>query len=725
MTFALTDGAVPSNEGRGYVLRRILLRRAVLYGRQQLNLHESFIHKLVPVVVDMMGEMFPELRKNPQYVIDRIKDEEISFGRTWDRGLNLECEAEKIALVNSSPVQLTLDEPLRICFDRETDALVISRDQPIEHISQQPSLVLERIPFTDLTPSVIRRYFKTPPEITAMSAFALHDTYGFPIDLTRIMAEEHGMTVDLVGFEKLMEEAKERSRSAEKGAGNAVYDLPPNILDELAKLGVHATDDSPKYKHGPARATVRAIWNGKRLEQSVDTASMRPGEQIAMILDKTNFYAEMGGQVGDTGEFRDDNGVIFVVEATRAIGPYVLHIGHVKRGRIRVTDSVTTTVTGGRERTEKNHTSTHIANWALRETLGEHVQQKGSLVDPEKLRFDFSHQHSMNDEELTRVEQLVNACIEKKLPVYAEVVPQEQAMKINGLRAVFGEKYPPMVRVISVGVPVAELLQNPANPGWRAYAVEFCGGTHLGNSGDAEKFVITAEEAVSKGIRRLVALTGAAADEALSHAKVIDGLIAQGRSTSEAALPNVIAALQKSIAGGTAPLLAKRRALAAVAEFQEKHKKFLKTQAAKLADAAGAASAAFDAEALLQQAENVGGVALIVATVPDANADTLRNTWDWLKRKHPQQNVAVLLASEFVDTDKDGNKLPPKVNLLAGVGDPFIGKLKAGDWIKAAAQVVGGSGGGRPQLAMAGGKDVTKIAAALEAGKAFAKQKLG
>ncbi len=688
LTFALTDGAVPSNEGRGYVLRRIL-RRAVRFGRQQLNLNEPFIHRLVPVVVETMGGMFPELKKNPQHVIDIIKDEELSFIKTLDRGIQLFQEAAAEAEYKAR--------------------------------------------FGDNGgPELPKREQKTPI-IGAEPAFKLYDTYGFPIDLTRIMAEERGMTVDLAGYEKLMEEAKERSRAADKGAGNPVYDLPPNIISELAKLSVHATDDSPKYKRGPIRATVRAIWTGKHLEQSIDTNSTRPGEQIAIILDKTNFYAEMGGQVGDSGELKaegSDGDATFIVDTTRAVGPHILHIGHVKRGRIRVTDSVTATVTGGRERTEKNHTSTHLANWALRETLGDHVQQKGSLVDPEKLRFDFSHQRSMTDVELTKVEHLVNTCIGKKLPVYAEVAPQEHALKINGLRAVFGEKYPPMVRVVSIGVSVGELLKDPANPRWREFSVEFCGGTHLPNAADAQQFVITAEEAVSKGIRRLVAHTGAAAEDALSHGKVIDSLIAQGRATSEAALPGVIAALQKSIAGGNAPLLAKRRALAAVAEFQDRHKKFQKSEGAKPASGgadayAGSASANFDAESLLKQAESVNGLALIVASVPDASADTLRNTWDWLKRKHPQQNVAVLLASQVVETDKDGNKLPPKVNLLAAVGDPHINKLKAGDWIKAVAQVVGGSGGGRPQLAMAGGKDVAKIPDALETGKAFAKQKLG
>jgi alanyl-tRNA synthetase len=332
----------------------------------------------------------------------------------------------------------------------------------------------------------------------------------------------------------------------------------------------------------------------------------------------------------------------------------------------------------------------------------------------------------MSDAEIAKVETLVNTCIEMKLPVYAEVAPQEQAMKIHGLRAVFGEKYPPMVRVVAIGTSVADLLRDPTNPKWKGYSVEFCGGTHLTNAGDAEGFVVTSEESVSKGIRRIVALTGASAKEAITQGQVIESLVTQAKSTSEANLAGIIAALQKSISGGVVPLLSRRRAQAAILELQDRLKKWQRSQAAGGAGGAGGGDAAptFDAEALLARAEAVNGVALLVAAVPNASADTLRNTWDWLKRKHPQQNIAVLLASEVAETDKDGNALPPKVNLLAAVGDPFVGKLKAGDWIKAVAPVVGGTGGGRPQLAMAGGKDVTKVQDALTAARVFAREKL-
>lgn len=683
LTFALTDGAVPSNEGRGYVLRRIL-RRAVRFGRQQLELTDPFLHKLVPVVVKSMGHMFPELTTAPGRVEELVRDEEESFGRTLDRGIALFEEAAAMARTQAEMVKT----PKRSDTGARLDP----------HLTEGH-----------------------PPKISAEDAFRLYDTYGFPIDLTRIMAEERGMRVDLEGYERLMEEAKERSRAADKGAGNPVYDLPPDVLTKLASQNVQPTDDRAKFERKPARGTVRAIWNGTDLDQSTDASDTRPGEQIALILDKTGFYAEMGGQVGDVGELRTDEGDVFLVESTRNVAGYVLHVGHLKKGKITVGEGVTGTVQGGRAMTMKHHTATHLANWALREVLGDAVQQKGSLVDPEKLRFDFMHGKPMTDEEIEKVEALVNGCIEKKMPVYAEVHPQEQAMKIHGLRAIFGEKYPPMVRVVSIGAPASAMLKDPGNAQWRQYSVEFCGGTHLANASEAEAFAITSEESVAKGVRRVVAVTGGLARDAAEQAKIVEELIARGSQTGEANLPTVIAALQKALGAANLPLRTRRKAQAAIGDMQSRHKLWQKEQAA----GSTAASGSFDAESLLKNAQSVNGIVLVVGTVPEANADTLRNTWDWLKKKHPEQNIAALLASVFADRDKDGNPLPAKVNLLAAVGDPHIGKLKAGDWIKAVAPVVGGSGGGRPQLAMAGGKDTAKVDEALAAGKAFAAQKLG
>jgi alanyl-tRNA synthetase len=337
--------------------------------------------------------------------------------------------------------------------------------------------------------------------ISGEDAFKLHDTYGFPIDLTRIMAEERGMTVDEAGYQKLMEQAKDLARSGGKGESSTVTTLPPAILDQLAKQGVAPTADRAKFAHAPIEARVVAIWDGSALVTST------PATDAAVLLDQTNFYAEMGGQVGDVGTLATPAGA-FNVAATKTVGHYTLHIG---TGALKVGDTVTATVAPARTATEKNHTTTHLANWALREILGDGVQQKGSLVDPEKLRFDFSHGKALEPSEVEKVESLVNSAIAKRLPVYAEEAPQEQALKIAGLRAVFGEKYPPLVRVVSIGAPVKDLLADPANEKWRQFSIEFCGGTHLKSSADAEAFVITEESSVSKGIRRIVALTGMAA----------------------------------------------------------------------------------------------------------------------------------------------------------------------------------------------------------------------
>jgi len=641
LTFALTDGAVPTNEGRGYVLRRIL-RRAVRFGRQTLELKDPFLHTLVPVVVEAMGGAFPELKKNPGRVAEIIKGEEVSFGRTLDRGIALFEEAAQKA-----------------------------KDKTI----------------------------------SGEDAFKLHDTYGFPIDLTRIMAEERGMAVDIVRYEELMERARDLARSGGEKGDARLWELPPDVLAKLQATGVTPTDDSAKFNAAPIGATVRAIWDGNRLIEQTHGAEAA-GQGVTVILDKTNFYAEMGGQVGDTGEFRAAGGGVFDVTSTRTAGGFVLHVGQMIEGHLKVGEHVTATLAGVRPRTEKNHTTTHLANWALREVLGDDVQQKGSLVDPEKLRFDFSHGKALSDDELGRVETLVNENIGKKLPVYAQEAPQEQALKIHGLRAVFGEKYPPMVRVVSIGAPVADLLKDPANPKWRQYSIEFCGGTHLKNAGDAQAFVVTAEESVSKGIRRIVALTGEAAAQSQQAALGLRSLTEHARSIPEQDIPALITAIQKQLTTPGLPLREKRRAQAAVAELQAKFKAFEKAnrqQGGIGVDPVEAASK------LLADASDLGGGKLIVGEISGASDDQLRTAMDSLKKK--AGSYAVMLASSA----------DVKVTFIAAVSDDLIAKgLKAGDWVRETAKIAGGGGGGRPQMAQAGGKDPSKVGDALETAKSFA-----
>ena len=645
LTFALTDGAVPSNEGRGYVLRRIL-RRAVRFGRQQLELREPFLHTLVPVVVDAMGGAFPELKRDPRRVVELIKDEEVSFGRTLDRGIALFDEAARRAKQNT---------------------------------------------------------------VSGDDAFKLHDTYGFPIDLTQIMAQERGMSVDLAGYERLMEEAKERARAGGKEGASRLFELPPDVLARLIGLGIKPTDDSAKFNAAPIGATVRAIWDGHRLIDTTHGAEAA-GQGVAVILDQTNFYAEMGGQVGDTGELRSAGGAVMAVDTARAAGGYVLHVGNMTAGHLAIGDHITATLAGVRPRTEQNHTATHLANWALREVLGNDVQQKGSLVDPEKLRFDFSHGKAVMEEELARVEALVNQCIEKRMPVYAEVAPQEQALKINSLRAVFGEKYPPMVRVVSIGVPVADLLKDPSNARWRQHSIEFCGGTHLKNTADVGGFVVTAEESVSKGIRRIVALTGDAGRAVVANDRDIEHVMERAGASSENSIPGQVESLQAALTGGRLSLRTKRHVQAAVAELQAKYKAWEKSQRSTAGVGLDPAAAAAH---LLAEAQPLGPGKLIVGAITGAANDQLLSAMDSLKKK--SGSYGIMLASA-----EDG-----KVNFVAAVSDDLVAKgLKAGDWIRETAKVAGGGGGGRPQMAQAGGKDPSKLSDALETARKFARAKV-
>ena len=707
LTFALTDGATPSNEGRGYVLRRIL-RRAVRFGRQQLELRDPFLHTLVPIVVEAMGDAFPELQKNPQRVIDLIKDEEISFGRTLDRGIQLFGEAAIDAIRDASSTAAKaletsvgfVDGPFETVRGPSKWKVEIRTGRYAGDVLSEDSSVAEQAAF-------VKRNCDRSVVISATAAFKLHDTYGFPIDLTRIMAEERGMTVDIAGYETLMEQARELARSGGKGEASAVISLPPAALDRLAKSGVAPTRDSAKFSPAPHSARVVAIWTGADLVSSTSSAS---SSEVAVLLDSTNFYAEMGGQVGDTGTLASPS-ARFTVAATKVVGHFVLHIGTLETGTLAVGDAVTAAPSPARSATEKNHTTTHLANWALREVLGDDVQQKGSLVDPEKLRFDFSHGKPVDLSEIERIESLVSAAISKNLPVFAEEAPQDAALKISSLRAVFGEKYPPMVRVVSIGVPVKDLLANPANPEWRKFSIEFCGGTHLPSSSVAGDFVITEESSVSKGIRRIVALTGAAAAAAQKSAAAVDAAIARVKSAPDTDLPALIASLNAALAAPNLPLLAKRRGQTALTDLQTRSK--VANKAAQASAAASGVDPVSVAAALLSAAPTLGpaggGGKLIVGEIAGTNDDGLRAAMDSLRKKAPSS--AIMLATS------DGSK----VSFCSAVSDDLIALgLKAGDWVRETAKVAGGGGGGKPQMAQAGGKDPTKLPAALARATDFA-----
>ena len=651
LTFALTDGAVPSNEGRGYVLRRIL-RRAVRFGRQYFDMHEPFLCDLVPPLVDHMADAFPELHtahggRNVQHVAELIHDEEESFGRTLDRGIGLFEEAADYATKRHHGV------------------------------------------------------------ISGEDAFKLHDTYGFPIDLTELMARERGLSVDLDEYERLMEEARERAKSVhtiEVPAAELVWrGLEPTIWSVPSSW--NPTDDNPKYDGVACNAKILGWFTAEN--KGKEEPPLQEGEAAALVLEKTSFYVEQGGQVGDTGTIETDTGA-FDVQTTKWGAQFVLHGGVVK-GTIKAGQVARVMVDRMRRAgTTKNHTATHMLNWALREVLGEGVQQKGSLVDHEKTRFDFSRNKPLTIDELTRVETLVNEKIEAGLPVYTKEVEQAKAREISTLRAVFGEQYPDVVRVVSVGADIDEMLADPKNPRWMQYAVEFCGGTHLSNSAEAERFALVSEEAVAKGIRRVVGVTGKAAREARAAGLAYVGLI---QSLDEAPLDDLaerLPEIQRNMAEVAIPVHIRQRLRDHVAELQKRVKERQKSQAAASGEAVRNRVAG-----LLDAAETIDGVTIVVGEVPSAKPDALRGAIDWVRNK--TEASAVLLATASDD----------KVTLIAGMSKAVVKRgLKAGDLIREVAPLVGGKGGGRPDMAQGGGNDPARINDALQSARGWIAGKL-
>lgn len=649
LTFAITDGAVPGHEGRGYVLRRIL-RRAVRHARQTLGVSGPFLYGLVESVGESMGDAFPEILASAGKVSAIVREEEESFGRTLDRGLVLFADAAK------------------------------------------------RAARVDLT------------EISAEDAFKLHDTYGFPVDLTEVMAEERGMVVDIAGYERLMEEARARARggSAGKGSVRNELELSGDEVARLKHMGVRATDDSAKFEVLPIRGRVKAIFNGKDFDEHTGSAEAR--ELIGLILNRTNFYAEMGGQVSDRGRMSDaDSGGAFEVEEVRAFGGFVVHIGRCVKGSISVGDSMELTVDMQRRRpVMMNHTGTHLLNLALREVLGAHVDQKGSLVAPDRLRFDFSHVRSMTVEEAGRITEKVEGLIGSDLEVSAEEVSIETARQIRGLRAVFGERYPDPVRVVSIGRRVGELLADPEREEWMNYSIELCGGTHVLKTGEIEGFALTTEEAVAKGVRRVIALTGSAALEARAAGRELMKRVEEVGGLMDEDLEVALPGLMEEIDDTVLPYAA-RFALHACCEALQARVKAIRKEQAK-ADRAGVVAQARTI------AEEVGDSSVvIVAEIAGAGAEALRSGMDVLRGRHPES--AVLLVS-----GDDSNK----VAIIAWVPAGMIAQgLKAGDWVGEVAKVCGGGGGGRADMAQAGGRDVSKIGEAMERGRGFASKVLG
>jgi len=605
LVFAITDGATPSNEGRGYVIRRIL-RRASRFGRE-LDMHEPFLYKLVPVVVDMLGDAFPEIRERAGHVTTVIRSEEVSFGRTLDRGIEI---------------------------------------------------------FT----AAANRAAKTPSRIiNGDDAFQLYDTYGFPPDLTQLMATERGLKVDIDGFDVLMKEQRERARAAQKS---------DSLLAGLSDIELPATEDLHKYRTDRCEAMILGWIDSEGFKR---LGNIPAGTEVGLVLDKTCFYAEAGGQVGDTGVILTA-GSQFVVQATMKIANCVVHRGKLAEGSLSVGQPVTALVSADRSSTRKNHTATHLLQWALQQALGKSVAQQGSYVGPDYLRFDFTYPRAPTKEEIREAERLVREKIATDEPVTWVVLPREQAEKL-GAMALFGEKYGSEVRVICLGAADKDHLDD-------AFSREFCGGTHVDHLGSIGGFKVLREESVSAGVRRITALTGSALIAYLERAgDIVDQLSTQLQVSTDKVAERVM-------------------------QLLEDNKRLIKQL--KTASKTGGPDTMAEARSLLDASEKTSGSAAIVGRLSTTSVDRAREAIDMLKKK--AGSAAIVLAYE-----EEG-----KVMLLAGVTDDLIAKgLKAGDLVKTIAPIVDGGGGGKPQMAQAGGKNPAKIDEALAKAREMISAALG
>ena len=635
LVFAITDGATPSNEGRGYVIRRIL-RRASRFGRE-LGMHEPFIYKLVPVVVDCLGEAFNEIGERADYVSTVIEAEEASFGRTLDRGIEIFAGAAEKARKSKDKI------------------------------------------------------------ISGQDAFQLYDTYGFPLDLTQLMAQERGLKVDTDKFSELMEEQRKRARAA--STKGLLW-----ITEKVSGQGVPLpnTEDLHKYHVDQCEAMVVGFFDNEGFKSS---GRIEAGDEVWIVLDKTCFYAEAGGQVGDCGVIRTDT-TWFVVENTTNIANCIVHRGKVAEGAFEVGQKVEAIVSKDRNSIKKNHTATHVLQWALQQVLGKSVAQQGSYVGPDYLRFDFTYPKAPTTGQLEQVEELVRGKIADDLPVTWLVMPKEQAQKL-GAMALFGEKYGDEVRVVAIGLatddfrlPIDELKSKVENRKSKI-SLEFCGGTHVDRLGTIGGFKIIKEESISAGVRRITALTGSALTSHLEKASdIVDELSALLKVPSESLVERI------------SQLLKDNKKLA----------KDLKAAARQ----SGSDSMA-EARGLLEKCERVpvlrkdsktgaqiiGQTSIIIGQLSTTTVEQAREAVDMLKKK--AKSAAIVLGF-----DEDG-----RATLLSGMTDDLVAKgLKAGDVVKEIAPIVDGGGGGRPQMAQAGGKNPQKIGDALARAGEIIKQKL-
>ncbi len=582
--FLIVDGVIPGNEGRGYVLRRII-RRAIRHG-YKLGQTKPFFHKVVPDLSKAMGEAYPELPKVQDRVMQILKQEEERFAETLEHGMKV-----------------------------------------LEHALTREDKMLD-----------------------GETVFQLYDTYGFPVDLTADIARERGVMMDYAGFEAAMEQQRERARAASKFQMGSAVDYQ-GVKTQFKGYDMLAVDD----------AQVVAIYREGSAVQSVNH-----GEAAVIVLDRTPFYAESGGQAGDGGELVSDHGTFAVADTLKIQSDVFGHHGKLETGRLSVGDRVAARVDAlRRARTMRNHSATHLMHKALREVLGSHVQQKGSLVDADKTRFDFSHMEPLTDEEIRRVEAMVNAEILANAATAARIMKFDDAVK-HGAMALFGEKYGDEVRVLDIGS-----------------SRELCGGTHVGRTGDIGFFKVVSEGGVAAGIRRIEATTG---DRALAYVQ-----------DQQQKLAGAAAALR------TSPQEVGQKITQIIDNVRNLEKELARLKS-KLASSQG--------DDLADQAVAVKGANILAAAIDGADAKGLREAMDKLKDK--LKSAAIVLASS------EGGK----VTLIAGVTADLTGKIKAGELVNFVAQQVGGKGGGRPDMAQAGGTDPSKLPEALNSVHAWVEQRL-
>ncbi|EJD4206691.1 alanine--tRNA ligase [Escherichia coli] len=583
--FLIADGVMPSNENRGYVLRRII-RRAVRHGNM-LGAKETFFYKLVGPLIDVMGSAGEDLKRQQAQVEQVLKTEEEQFARTLERGL---------ALLDEELAKLSGDT-----LDGET-------------------------------------------------AFRLYDTYGFPVDLTADVCRERNIKVDEAGFEAAMEEQRRRAREA-SGFG----------ADYNAMIRVDSASEFKGYDHLELNGKVTALFvDGKAVD------AINAGQEAVVVLDQTPFYAESGGQVGDKGELKGAN-FSFAVEDTQKYGQAIGHIGKLAAGSLKVGDAVQADVDEARRaRIRLNHSATHLMHAALRQVLGTHVSQKGSLVNDKVLRFDLSHNEAMKPEEIRAVEDLVNAQIRRNLPIETNIMDLEAA-KAKGAMALFGEKYDERVRVLSMG----------------DFSTELCGGTHASRTGDIGLFRIISESGTAAGVRRIEAVTG-------------EGAIATVHADSDR-----LSEVAHLLKGDSNNLADKVRSVLERTRQLEKELQQLKEQAA-----------AQESANLSSKAIDVNGVKLLVSELSGVEPKMLRTMVDDLKNQLGSTIIVLATVAEG------------KVSLIAGVSKDVTDRVKAGELIGMVAQQVGGKGGGRPDMAQAGGTDAAALPAALASVKGWVSAKL-